>query len=44
MISSLQVSYKIDFYIFVMLIASAKIPEHEGSISPFSFYGLMPDY
>ena len=27
-----------------MLIASAKIPERKGSISPFSFYGRLPDY
>ena len=27
-----------------MLIASAKIPEREGSISPFGFYGHLPDY
>ena len=27
-----------------MLIASAKIPEREGSISPSSFYGQLPDY
>ena len=27
-----------------MLIASTKIPEHEGSISPSSFYGQLPDY
>ena len=27
-----------------MLIASAKIPEREGSISPPSFYGRQPDY
>ena len=26
-----------------MLIASAKIPEREGSISPCSFYGQLPD-
>ena len=26
----------------VMLIASAKIPEHEGSILPTSFYGQLP--
>ena len=29
--------------IFVF-IASAKIPEREGSISPSSFYGQLPDY
>ena len=40
MISSLQVSYKINFHIFVMFIVSAKIPEREGSILPSSFYGL----
>ena len=28
--------------IFVF-IASAKIPEREGSISPSSFYGQLPD-
>ena len=28
----------------VMLIALAKMPECEGSISPFSFYGHLPDY
>ena len=27
-----------------MLIALAKIPEREGSLSPFSFYGQLPDY
>ena len=27
-----------------MIIASAKIPEHKGSISPSSFYGHLPDY
>ena len=27
-----------------MLIASTKIPEREGSISPSSFYGQLPDY
>ena len=27
-----------------MLIASAKIPKREGSISPSSFYGQLPDY
>ena len=26
----------------VLLIASAKIPEREGSISPSSFYGQLP--
>ena len=26
-----------------MLIALAKIPEHEGSISPCSFYGQLPN-
>ena len=25
--------------VYVMIIASAKISEHQGSISPFSFYG-----
>ena len=28
----------------VLFIASAKIPEREGDISPFSFYGQLPDY
>ena len=28
----------------VILIASTKIPERQGSISPSSFYGHMPDY
>ena len=28
----------------VLFIASAKIPEREGGISPFSFYGQLPDY
>ena len=28
----------------VLFIASAKIPEREGSISPSSFYGQLPDY
>ena len=27
-----------------MLIALAKIPEHEGRISPSSFFGHLPDY
>ena len=27
-----------------MFIASAKIPEREGSISPSSFYGQLPHY
>ena len=27
-----------------MLIASAKIPERKGSISPSSFYGHLPNY
>ena len=27
-----------------MLTALAKIPEREGSILPFSFYGHLPDY
>ena len=27
-----------------MFITSAKVPEHEGSISPSSFYGQLPDY
>ena len=27
-----------------MLIASAKIQERKGSISPFSFYAELPDY
>ena len=27
-----------------MFIASAKIPEREGSISPSSFYEQLPDY
>ena len=27
-----------------LLIASAKILECEGSISPFNFYGQLPDY
>ena len=27
-----------------MLIASAKIQEREGNISPSSFYGKLPDY
>ena len=27
-----------------MLMAPAKIPEREGSISPSSFYGQLPDY
>ena len=44
MMSSLQVSYKINFNIFVMLIASAKIQDHEGSISSSSCYGLLPGY
>ena len=29
---------------YKLLIASAKIPELEGSISPSSFYGKLPDY
>ena len=28
----------------MMLIASDKIPEREGSISPSGFYGQLPDY
>ena len=28
----------------VLFIASAKIPEREGGISPFSFYGQLPNY
>ena len=28
----------------MILIASVKIPEREGSISPSSFYGQLPDY
>ena len=28
----------------VLFIGSAKIPEREGSISPSSFYGQLPDY
>ena len=28
----------------VLFIASAKIPEREGGISPFSFYGQLRDY
>ena len=32
------------FTMNVMVIALAKIPEREGSISPFSFYGQLPDY
>ena len=28
----------------VLFIASSKIPEGEGGISPFSFYGQLPDY
>ena len=28
----------------IMLIASAKIPEQKGRISPSSFYGQLPDY
>ena len=27
-----------------MLIPTAKIPEREGSITPSSFYGRLPDY
>ena len=27
-----------------ILIASAKIPKREGSISPCSFYGKLPDW
>ena len=27
-----------------LLIASAKISEREGSISPSTFYGQLPDY
>ena len=29
--------------IYCLLIASAKTPECEGSISPTSFYGLLPN-
>ena len=28
----------------VLFIASAKTPEREGSNSPYSFYGQLPDY
>ena len=28
----------------VLLIGPAKIPEREGSISPSSFYGQLPNY
>ena len=28
----------------ITLIASAEIPEREGSILPCSFYGQLPDY
>ena len=28
----------------IVLIASAEIAEREGSISPSSFYGYLPDY
>ena len=28
----------------VLFIGSAKILEHEGSISPSSFYGQLPDF
>ena len=28
----------------VLFIASAKIQEGEGDVSPFSFYGQLPDY
>ena len=28
----------------VLFIASAKILEHDGSISPYSFYGQLPEY
>ena len=28
----------------IVFIASGKIPEREGSISPSSFYGELPDY
>ena len=28
----------------VLFIASAKIPKHEGNISPSSFYGQLLDY
>ena len=27
-----------------VIVVSGKIPEPEGSISPFSFYGQLPDY
>ena len=30
--------------VFTMFIALAKIPEREGSISPYSFYGQLLDY
>ena len=29
---------------YIVFIVSAEIPEHEGSISPSSFYGQLPDY
>ena len=28
----------------IMFITSAKIPKHEGSISPFNCYGQLADY
>ena len=30
--------------VVAMLIASAKIPEHEGIMSPSNFYGHLPNY
>ena len=32
---------KVRIFVF---ITSAKLPEPEGSISPSSFYGQLPDY
>ena len=28
----------------IIFITSAKIPKHEGSTSPFNFYGQFPDF
>ena len=44
MISSLQVNYELNFYIFVMFIGSAKIPERERSNLPPNVNGLVPNY
>ena len=43
MTSNLQISYKIHFIVFVMLIASAKFPERDESSGHPAFLSY-PDY